>query len=169
MKLAKALFCSKTKRIRNCRSGSTAVEMAIISPVFFLMMIGLVELCLMLAAQQILESATFNASRLAKTGYTNAGQSQMQTVTGILNTQLSSFGTLFDTSEITMTSKAYDNFERLASDTSGTSGLGTATQVVVYTVVYPWKIFTPLLADIIGEEGKINITSRIVVRNEPYS
>lgn len=149
--------------------GSTAVEMAIIAPVFFLLMIGVVEMCLMLAAQQVMENATFNTSRLAKTGYTNANQSQMQTVMGILTTELGSFGKMFDTSKITMTSKSYDSFERLAADTDGTSGLGTATQIVVYTVTYPWKLYTPLMGSIIGDQGIVNITSRIVVRNEPYS
>lgn len=153
--------------------GSTAVEMALITPVFFLLLIGLTELTLLLAAQQLLENAAFNTSRLAKTGYSATGQTQTQTVTQVLNTELQSFGSLIDVSKVTMTFTAYNSFSNIGVAGQGTSSMGTQQQIVVYTITYPWKLFTPMIGALIGTQDNqgnwiVNLTSRIVVRNEPY-
>ena len=149
------------------RRGATAVEMALIAPVFFLFLIGITEITMMLTAQQLLENAAYNASRLAKTGFVTAGQNQMQTVSQILITELQSFGTFIDTSKVVMTETSYNSFSSIGA--GGTAGMGTAQQIVVYTFTYPWKLFTPMMSALIGTNGIINLTSRIVVRNEPYS
>jgi Flp pilus assembly protein TadG len=168
-----AFFPFRFAQARNrSRSGSTAAEMALLAPMFFLLMIGIVELSLILATQQLLDNATFNASRLAKTGYVANGETQLQTVTQILDNELSSFGSLIDASQITLTTVAYNDFANIG--TGGTSGMGTEEQIVVYTVTYPWKLFTPMMGGIIGtwdaasNAWVVNLTSRIVARNEPY-
>lgn len=159
----------KNKRIlNNTRRGSVVVEMALIAPIFFLMLMGTTETCLMLGAQQLLESATFNASRLAKTGYVGAGQTQSQTVMQILTKELQSYGGLINTTNVTMTQTAYDSFTASGSGTGGASGYGTQQQVVVYTVTYPWKLFTPMMSALIGSNGIVGLTSTMVVRNEPF-
>ncbi len=154
---------SKKNRIR---CGATAVEMALIAPVFFTMLMGMTETALVETAQQLLENAAYNTSRLAKTGYTATGQSQLQTVSQIMTQELQSFGTFIDTTKVTMTSTAYNSFGGIG--VGGASGLGAAQQIVVYTVTYPWKLFTPLVSGLIGSEGVVTLTSRIVVRDEPY-
>ncbi|MDP9127495.1 MAG: pilus assembly protein [Pseudomonadota bacterium] len=151
---------------RGVRKGSTAVEMALVAPVFFLLLMGMTEIALFLTAQQLLENATFNTSRLAKTGYTANGKTQAQTVSQILNNELQSFGSFIDLTKVTMTATSYNSFTTIG--TGGTSGLGTQDQIVVYTVTYPWMLFTPMLSQIIGTGGVVTLTSRIVVRNEPY-
>jgi Flp pilus assembly protein TadG len=148
------------------QKGATAVEMALITPIFFLFLMGMTEVSLMLTAQQLMESATFNATRLAKTGYTATGKTQLQTITQVLNNELQGFGTLIDVSKLTMTYRSYNTFTQIG--TGGSSGLGTAAQIVVYTVSYPWPLFTPMLKAIIGTNGVVTLNSQIVVRNEPY-
>lgn len=149
------------------RSGSTAVEMALISPVFFLFLMGVTELGLIMGAQQLLENAAYNTSRLAKTGYTTGGESQAQTVSQILTTELQSYGALINTANVTMTEADYNSFSSAAAG-GGTAGYGTQQQIVVYTITYPWKLFTPMLSALLGSGGVLNLTSTIVVRNEPY-
>ena len=141
--------------------------MALLLPVFFLMMIGIIETSLMFTAQQLMENAAFNASRTAKTGYTVLGQTQMQTVMQVIKQELKNFGTLIDANKITLTSTAYNNFSTIG--VGGSSGLGGAQQVVVYTVTYPWSLVTPMMSGLIGTNGTVTLTSKIVVRNEPYS
>lgn len=148
------------------RKAVAAIEMALLLPVFFLMLVGIIEMSLIFTAQQLLENAAFNASRTAKTGYTGAGQTQMQTVMQVLTQELQSYGTFIDASKITLTSNAYSNFGSVG--VGGTSGLGAAQQVVVYTVSYPWSLVTPMMSGIIGTQGIVTLTSKIVVRNEPY-
>jgi Flp pilus assembly protein TadG len=151
---------------RRARRGATAVEMALIAPVFFLLMMGVTELSLIEAAQQLLENAAYNTSRLASTGFVTSGQTQGQTVSQQLVNELQSFGSLINTTNVTMNAMAYNSFSAIGS--GGTSGLGNPDQIVVYTVTYPWQLFTPLLSSLIGTNGVVTLTSRIVVHNEPY-
>jgi Flp pilus assembly protein TadG len=162
----------RTPRARG-QKGTTAVEMALIAPAFFLLLIGITEICLIEAGQQLLENATFNTSRLAKTGYTAAGQTQSQSVNQILVNELQSFGTLFNTAQVTMTETDYNSFTSASGGVGGTNGLGAPEQIVVYTVTYPWPLFTPMMGAIIGHRDNngnwvVNLTSQIVVRNERY-
>jgi Flp pilus assembly protein TadG len=154
------------------QKGATAVEMALVAPVFFMLLIGTIEMCLIEAGQQLLENATFNTSRLAKTGYTASGQTQTQTVTQILDNELQSFGTFFNTNNVTMTEADYNTFTSAAGG-GGANGFGNPQQIIVYTVTYPWQLFTPMMGAIIGHRDSngnwvVNLTSEIVVRNEPY-
>jgi Flp pilus assembly pilin Flp len=50
----------------------------------------------------------------------------------------------------------------------GSEGIGTTGNIVVYRIMYPWQIMTPLIANIIGDDGIINLTAYSVVKNEPY-
>jgi len=168
--MARVLSCvwKPFGRGRNAaRRGVTAVEMALVSPVFFLLLMGMIELSLIEVAQQLLESAAYNASRLAKTGYTASGQTQGQTVAQVLTTELQSYAPLINTINVTMTETDYNSFSSAAAG-GGASGYGTQQQIVAYKVTYPWQLFTPMLSAIIGTNGIVNLTTTIVVRNEPY-
>jgi Flp pilus assembly protein TadG len=162
----------KHQRSSECR-GAAATEMALIAPVFFLFLIGITEMSFIYGAQQLLENAAFNATRLAKTGYSAGGSTQAQTVSQVVNNELQSYGNLIDVSKVTITSAAYNSFASI-NGSSGTNGYGSAQQIVVYTISYPWTLFTPMMGKIIGtwnstsQSWVVNLTSQIVVRNEPY-
>ena len=152
------------------RKGVTAVEFALIAPVFFLFFIGVVEMSMIMLTQHLLESATYNASRVAKTGRVADGKTQMETVIGVLDNELGGLSPLVNVALLTFTSTVYGTLNQIDVPGQGVAGLGAADQVVVYTVSYPWKIFTPMISEIIGDQnGIIRLTSRIVVRNEPYN
>ena len=34
--------------------------------------------------------------------------------------------------------------------------------------MYPWQVFTPLIGNVIGNDGIINLVAYSVVKNEPY-
>jgi len=161
------------KGTKSCK-GTTATEMALLAPVFFMFLIGITELSLILAGQQLMENATFNASRIAKTGFVANGQTQTQTVNQIVTNELQSYGTMFDVSKITTTEVAYNNFTSIGQAGKGTNGFGTQKQIVVYTITYPWKLFTPMMGAILGTWNAaangwvFNLTSQIVVQNEPF-
>jgi len=151
------------------RKGLTSIEFALIAPAFFLIFIGLIEMSLMMLAQHLIENATFNASRLAKTGFIAEGKTQLETVMDVINRELGSLSPLINSSRVTFTSTVYGQITDIDVPEQGVAGLGTAEDIVVYTISYPWQVFTPLMNDIIGDQdGIIRLTSRIVVRNEPY-
>lgn len=151
------------------RRGVTAIEFALLAPVLFTFLIGIVEVSLMLLAQHLLENATYNASRTAKTGYVAASKTQLETVTEVLHSRLSGLAPLLDPTKVSITYTTYANLSNIGVTGQGTESLGTASQIVVYTVSYPWKIFTPIMSSALGhDDGTLTLTSRIVVRNEPY-
>jgi Flp pilus assembly protein TadG len=180
---------------RKRERGAVAVEFALISPVLFLCIIGIVELSLIMFTKHVIESATFNASRTSKTGYVEVGLTQQQTIKKALEDRLSG---LVDVSKVTIASKSYTNFSGVeqpepfvdangngvwnvgenftdingngAFDADrGKTGAGSTTNIVVYTVTYPWKVFTPLMGQFFGDAfGNMLLSARIVVKNEPY-
>lgn len=170
LKLLKLSRLPLARRGDKKRRGVTSIEFALIAPALFLFLMGVTELSLMMLAEHLLENATYNASRTAKTGFIAEGRTQLETVMDVLLTRLSGLDPLIDPDRITVTSMAYGNLSDIGQPEEGLeNSLGTPSQVVVYTVRYPWRFFTPLVGNVMGnEEGVINLSSRIVVRNEPY-
>lgn len=189
-------------RLRKNNEGVTAMEFAFVAPVLFLFMMGVIEAAMMMFVQNILESATFNASRLGKTGFATPGATREQTIRAMIEQRA---GGLIDPELLDIDAMAYgggfgdiDQPEPY-TDTNGngvkdpteayidsngngqwdadmgTAGLGTAGDVVVYTVTYPWTLLTPFAGAFVdedelapGEEPFIPLTARAVVRNEPF-
>lgn len=181
--------------ITRSEEGATAVEFALISPVLLLFTIGIIELSLMMLTQNLMESATFSASRLGKTGYAAEDLTREET---ILEELQRTAGVLMDINEVTIESFAYDQFGDVGrpepfvdansngvrddgenftdvngngtyDSDMGAEGAGEAGEVVVYIVSYPWHITTPVMSALLGEEGILNLTARSVVKNEPFS
>ena len=162
----KALFL----RVKTDERGVTAIEFALIAPALIFIIVGITEMSLMLLTTHLLENATYNASRTAKTGFIAAGKTQLETVMHVLNTRVASLAPLLDPSKLTVTSTAYGSLSDIGQPEQGTESLGTAGEVVVYTISYPWQMFTPLIGNLMGDENRIIVlSSRIVVRNEPFN
>jgi hypothetical protein len=142
-----------------------------------------------------MEGATAISSRLGKTGYTGQGLTRQQTIINAITTRA---GTLINPQQLVVTSKFYKQFDQIGDPEPyidangngsrdngesytdingsgqwdadmGSSGYGSAGDVVVYTITYPWPITTPLMRPLIGDgQGHLNITTHAVVKNEPY-
>ena len=190
---------NRVRRYRKCQDGATAVEFALISPVLFLLVMGIVEAGMIMSAKNTLESATYIASRTGKTGYVETNQTQEETIMAALVDRASLF---LDTDYVsidamTVETKTYASFDEIGDpepfidgndngirddgesftdingngvwdEDRGGSGFGGANQIVVYTITYPWPLFTPLVGNFIGTNGIITLSSRAVVMNEPY-
>lgn len=179
---------------RRAETGATIVEFALIAPVLMLIILGIVEVSLAMLAQNMMEGATFSASRMGKTGYVAAGQTREATIRNVLAKRA---GILLNMNKVAITSKVYQQFSQVGqpepfidangngvwdpgenyTDVNGNgqydkdmgvAGLGNSAQVVVYTVTYPWAIAPPMIAKLIGSAGVLNLTARTVVQNEPY-
>jgi hypothetical protein len=184
---------SHRKNISSDQSGIAALEFALIAPVFFIMMMGIIEFSLIMFTLATMESATNITSRLGKTGYTALGSTREEQI--VQNVKDKTAG-LLDPNQIAIDSKSYSNFNNIGqpepcisppttpcpgtpgvhfSDVNGNgtwdadmgkAGLGGAGDVVVYTVSYPWTVQTPFVNQVIG--SIFTITVRSVVRNEPF-
>jgi hypothetical protein len=184
-----------TIRIVKCENGTTAIEFALILPVLVLIIMGAIEISLFLFVQSSMEGATFAVSRLGKTGFIEDGLTREETIRAELDERL---GVFLDPEELVITSQSYDDFTSVGApepfidvngngtrddgenytDTNGNGqydedmgvdGAGDSGDVVMYTVTYPWHVMTPMFQDHLGEEGVVEISSRFIVKNEPYN
>jgi Flp pilus assembly protein TadG len=147
----------------HCEKGVTAIEFALLSPVLFLLVMGIVEFAVVMFVSVVLEGATDVTARLGSTGYVPTGVSQSQEIINNVDTVTSG---LLDPNKIIITTTSYSNFNNIGQNGQGTPGLGGPGDVVVYTVSYPWPIMTPIVSAVIGTT--INLSASTVVRNEPY-
>jgi Flp pilus assembly protein TadG len=174
--------------------GVTAIEFAVVAPVLSLLLLGIIEFAMIMIVYNTMEGATAISSRLGKTGFTEVNLTRQQT---ILNAITNRAGSLIDVSKLTVTSKFYKQYDQINDpepfiDTNangsydagecytdingnaqwdsdmGASGYGSAGDVVVYSVSYPWGLATPVISSLLGENGIYTITTRAVVKNEPY-
>lgn len=184
----------KIRTLYRNEHGATAVEFALISPLLMFLMMAIVETSLVMFVQNVLENATFMAARLGKTGFSEDVGSREDAILTILNDRA---GTVLDTSRVNITTRTYTRFDQVGDpepfvdannngvrdtgenytdvngngryDTDmGAEGLGNAGEIVVYTVSYPWDIFTPMIQEFIGTDGVINLSARAVIQNEPF-
>ncbi len=180
-------------RFVQVNEGIAAMEFAIIAPVFLMMTLGVIEISLVMLTQNTLEGAIFAATRTGKTGYTASGSTQLETIKAALNSR----STFLDTSKISLTYKSYSQFDKVGqpepfvdannngvrdngenyTDVNangqydldmGAASLGSSSQVVVYIVTYPWKIYTPMIGKLLSNNGNLTLTARAVVQNEPF-
>lgn len=165
-------------RFWSANEGVTAMEFAFVAPVLVLFMMGTIEVSMMMFVQNILESATFNASRLGKTGFATAGATREETIRAMVEQRA---GGLMDTNLIDIEAVSYGggfgdiNQPEPFTDSNGNNikdvgepyidsngngswdsdmgmaGLGVAGDVVVYTVRYPWELMTPIAGYFFGE------------------
>jgi Flp pilus assembly pilin Flp len=179
---------------RKCE-GATAVEYALILPILLMFIVGIIEFNVLMYASAVLEGATSVAARSGKTGYTAAGVSQQTYIYNLVKTKVSG---ILDPTQLQISSKSYANFTAVgkpepcisppASPCTGTAGvnfvdvnhngvwdadqgaagLGSAGDIVVYTITYPWYLMTPIVSPFFAN-GKVTLTSSAIVKNEPYN
>lgn len=193
MKLRCRHIRSARRALLRNQQGITALEFAVIAPVFLVIVMGVIELSMIMYANTILEAATNSTARFGKTGFDPSGTTREQAIIDSIHTRSAG---LLDTSRINMVTKVYADFSKIGQpepclnpnrppcngtpgvnfadvngngtwdSDMGAAGLGNGGDVVVYTVNYPWRVMTPIVSSIIGQT--INITVRSVVRNEPF-
>lgn len=187
--LARAL---RARLALSSQDGITTIEFAFITPIVLLLITGIIEFSLIMFSMSAMESATASTARLGKTGYIPEGMSRQDAI--IQNIENRTAG-LLEPSQIVITYTIYPAFDDVEdeepyTDTNGNgvwntgepytdingngqwdedmgeSGLGSAGDIVVYNVSYPWPVTTPIINLIVG--SIFNITVRTVVKNEPF-
>lgn len=172
----------------------TAVEFAFVLPPLLLLTCGILEFGVVFMASNVLENAVNNASRIGKTGFSSSGISREQMILNAVGDRIDNF---LDPALLTLTTRVYRSFDQIGqaepytdSNHNGTydlgetytdsnsngqwdqdmgaEGVGNANEVVVYDISYPWKMMTPLLKNVLADDGNITLSTRMVVKNEPF-
>ncbi|MGB0695158.1 MAG: TadE/TadG family type IV pilus assembly protein [Rhodospirillaceae bacterium] len=173
----------------------TSVEFAVAASMLSALLLAVVEIGLIILTTALMEGGLRDASRF---GITGQGADETERLTLILEeVETATIGLVdMDNAEIEML--IYPSFGDVGrgenfSDTNGNgtrddgetytdengngsydddigvAGAGTARDVVVYRMRYPWSFMTPLAGDLIGnEDGQLILGASIVVRNEPW-
>lgn len=156
--------------------GSTALEMAIVLPMVMTLIMGIIEFCILFHLSSLMTNAGNEAARMGKTG-NDYGYSDPQCVASNNCREQLTLKTIrdrmqdwvHDENALTVTQKAFGSFADLRNGATGVSGAGSGGQIVLYTVTLNWKLLTPLVGQIIGNEGgAIPITTQVLVKNESF-
>jgi Flp pilus assembly protein TadG len=162
-----------------CADGVTVIEYAITLPILLLLVMGIVEYSLVMYGSSVLENAVTIAAREGSTGYSTPGQTELQTIQGILAARV---GGLLNPSQLQINVTDYSDWGNalppvICSNTPGpppsppacVQNFGAPKDVVVYSVSYPWHVTTPFLWSLLGADsnGTFEISASSIVQNEP--
>jgi Flp pilus assembly protein TadG len=158
------------------RDGNAAVEFALVAAPFLALTIAILETALVFFAQQVLQTATTEASRLIMTGQAQAGG---MTATQFQQAVCADAAPLFSCSGVYVNVATYSSFGSVTPlnpisngtfNTSMSYNAGTQGDIELVQVFYQWPVLTgPLSFNI----SNLNNNSRLLVatavfRNEPY-
>lgn len=183
----------KNFRIDRDTDGATAIEFALIAPVLFLMVMGIIEFGMIMFASATLEGATNIGARLGKSGATTSGMTREQYIRTEIQNRASG---LLNPAQVVITTRPYPTFSTTGnpppepcitaqcgngaagvdySDLNGNGSYdlvrtdaGLGGDVVVYDVTYNWPLFTPMISQLIGSGGSYQVRAVTTVRNEPF-
>ena len=151
------------------RSGAAAVEFAIVGMAFVALLLLAMEVGWQMVIDSALGIGARAASRFGTTGATVAqGVTPAPTDrnTSIEDLVILNSGNLLQPDQLQITETSYASFAAIATG-GGTSGPGTASQVVQYTFTYTQPYLTPMAAAITGQSQVVH-SIQITVLNEPF-
>ncbi|MFZ5739515.1 Flp pilus assembly protein TadG [Rhodopseudomonas thermotolerans] len=165
------------RRFRRNRRGATAVEFAIVAPIFFALLFAIIEVAMIFFASQLLETAVQDSSRLILTRQAqDASMSQSQFSTevcnrvkmllncGSLHIDVQNYGSDFSTVSITTPIDKDKNFVDNMQ-----YNIGKAGDIIVVRAFYEWPLFVIGLgfdaSNLSG--GKRLLSATAAFRNEP--
>ena len=170
------------RRADNC-SGSAAIQFAIIAPVLLLFLFGIIETGVLFFGQSSLQNAANDAARLVRTGQLQGnGMTQTQYIatvcnemSGLISSSSCNNNLLVDMQAFsTFASAQYTNVlkqDGAVDQNKLQFAAGSACDIVLVRVFYPWTIMTPFMAPLLQNmpNGQHLMTAAQAFRNEPYT
>lgn len=176
-------FGRADRRLREAaRSGSAAVEFALIAPVFFLFIFGIIETGVLFFAGGALQNATNDVARLVRTGQLS-GKLDAATLKADVCSEMSGLiAAATCTNNLEIDLRSYSNFSGASYPTvtnaNGSLNNGAMTvdatgdcQVVLLRAFYPWTIMTPLMQPFLANmpNNQHLLSAAAAFRTEPYT
>lgn len=169
-------------RFLNCRKGSSAVEFALVAPLFFALTFSILEAGYFFFIESAVETANAKAARLIRTGQAQTNSISRDAFFDEICDVVKLFG---DCSErLTVDVARFSTFAELAADVAAPVcrdadpdavdaipyEAGAARDIVRVRVCYMHKSFNPGLGLNLEKatDGKVKMFSTTIFRNEPY-
>lgn len=165
------------RRFRRNRRGATAVEFALIAPMFFALLFAIIEVALMFFATQVLETVTQASARYLLTGQ---AQGASMTQGQFRNYVCSQIPGLFNCANLQVNVQSYPTFGTIPNvsvfDANGNFvGAtnycpGNASATVFVQLSYQWPLFVTGLGFNMSNPGTHSrwLTSTAAFQNEPF-
>jgi Flp pilus assembly protein TadG len=166
-----------TPRRRLGRRGATALEFALVSIPFLVLILGTMEVAWQLATGAALDHAALKASRFGATGTneipawqrgaTAAADLPTCRTTGITwLVSAATNGFIRAGSNLTVTTRTWSNLGTLTGE--GAANAGTGGQITSYTIRYLQPFITGPVAAMLWGGAGFTHEATIVIKNEPF-
>ena len=148
-----------SSRARSAERGQSLVEMALVLPMFFMLIFAIVDFSHVFYAEMTIQDALRQAGRFAITGNTLSGQSR---VASILATAQQAAGSLnLDANSINISANG-------AGGTGASANAGGPGDIITISMSTGVPMLTPLIAPLFPN-GTYNFTVSVTFKNEPFS
>lgn len=167
------------RRFRAAQAGATAVEFALIAPVFLALLFAILQTTLFLFAQQTLQNAAVQTGRLFMTG---SAQTSGLTQAKLNSDVCPMVSMLFNCANLQINVAAYNSFSSASTaapslynssgqlQTTGTFSPGTPGTIMVVQLVYPWPVIGMPIGSVLPSTGygTTELMGVTAFRVEPY-
>ena len=198
MRIGNGWLGQQLRRFRRSNDGAAALEFALVLPPLCLILVGMFEVAMLMFTQASMEGALREAARFSMTGSVADPADREEQIIAMVDqytfgmldtdTMVTTFLVYDSFSDVNQPEPFTDNngngtfeagIDGFDADDDingngqwdgdmGVAGVGTAEQVVEYTVEYDWQVMTPFMAQFMGDNGRVHLTARVVIRNEPW-
>jgi hypothetical protein len=157
---------SLLRHVLHCRRGGSAVEFALILPVFFLLLLLIIETSWQMAIAAGVDHGTRRGARWVSLGIAAPeGMTRLDRMAEII---ITSSGMPLNAGRLTITPTAFPTFGALNIPGAGVPGLGGPDEVVRYIVQYRSTLLTPIVENLLSANF-LTYRSVFVVQNEPFA
>jgi Flp pilus assembly protein TadG len=134
-------------RKSSCQKGASLVEFALVFPILITIILSTLELGIMLAIKVNLQSCTMAGAYYGSTGAYTSGSTRTASALAVMTNGISG---LLNPANVAFTIQSYPSFSVASQGGSGTTGTGSASDVVMYKAQYPYSPASPLVAAFFG-------------------
>ena len=148
------MIAVKLGRQARARSGNSLVEFALVAPLFFLLVFGILDYGRLFYEQETIQYAMRQAGRFAVTGQ-NSGTNRVTAIIQVAENAAAGLINSGNINNITITSGGITNFA------------GSPSQEMTITMVSNLQLITPGIAAFFPN-GTYTFTNSVTFRNEPF-
>jgi len=182
LKISMAESCRSLRQRWRANRGSAAIEFALIAPVFFLFLFGIIETGVIYFGTAMVQNATDDTARMIRTGQLSGTLTSDELVTQVCSEIKGLITAASCKNNLQVDLRSYTNFGD-SSYPSVTKPDGTIDttklkveaaadcSVVLFRTFYPWTIMTPLMSTLIEntQTGQYILSASAAFRTEPYT
>lgn len=175
-------------RYRKNTEGAAAIEFALVASPFFFLLFAMLEVVIVMFANNVLETGTQDVGRLVMTGQSQKS-AEPKTISGVTETQAQAnsrvasefkaalcgkVSALFNCNELKVDVRAFSSATTVSlpdpanCELSVAFDIGGPSDIVIVRVLYHWQTYATFLNFANCAGGKRQLISTAAFRNEPF-